>query len=69
MWIAGLRYAVAMTKQEEELKREKELEARIRELEAVLSQLQLDKFMLERTLEVARELYGEDFEKSTGPNR
>ena len=55
-----------MTKQEEELKREKELEARIRELEAVLSQLQLDKFMLERTLEVARELYGEDFENKYG---
>ena len=55
-----------MTKREAELQREKELEARIKELEAALSQLQLDKFMLETTLEVARELYGEDFEKKYG---
>jgi hypothetical protein len=63
---AGLRHEVAMMNSEEELQREKELEARIKELEAALSQLQLDKFMLETTLEVARELYGEDFENRYG---
>ena len=63
---AGLRLGVVMMKSEEERQREKELEARIKELEAALSQLQLDKFILETTLEVARELYGEDFEKRYG---
>jgi len=55
-----------MKKREEELQREKELEARIKELEATLSQLKLDKLMLETILEVTGELYGEGFEKKYG---
>jgi hypothetical protein len=51
----------------DEQRREKELEARIKELETALAQLTLDKMMLETTLEVAGELYGEDFKKKYGP--
>jgi hypothetical protein len=64
--IAKLQSEDAMMKREEELQREKELEARIKELEATLSQLKLDKLMLETILEVASEMYGEDFQKKYG---
>ena len=65
--VAGLRHEVVIMQRADEQRREKELEARIKELETALAQLTLDKMMLETTLEVAGELYGEDFKKKYGP--
>lgn len=65
--VAGLRHEVVVMQRAEEQKREKQLEARIKELEAALSQLTLDKLMLETTLEVASERYGEDVKKKCAP--
>ncbi len=39
----------------------------VKELEAALAQLTLDKMMLETTIEVASELYGEDIKKKYAP--
>lgn len=66
--VAGLRHEVVVMQRADEQKREKQLEARIKELEAALSQLTLDKLMLETTLEVASERYGEDVKKSAHPS-
>ena len=65
--IAGLRHEVVIMQRADEKRREKELEARVKELEVALAQLTLDKLMLETTLEVAGELYGEDFKKKHAP--
>jgi len=65
--VAGLRHEVVIMQRAEEQRREKELEARVKELEAALAQLTLDKLMLETTLEVASELYGEDIKKKYAP--
>ena len=65
--IAGLRHEVVIMQRADEKRREKELEARVKELEAALAQLTIDKLMLETTLEVAGELYGEDFKKKYAP--
>lgn len=65
--VEGLRHEVVVMKRADEQKREKEMAARIRELEAALSQLTLDKLMLETTLEVASERYGEDIKKKCAP--
>ena len=65
--IAGLRHEVVIMQRADEKRREKELEVRVKELEAALAQLTLDKLMLETTLEVAGELYGEDFKKKYAP--
>lgn len=65
--MAGLRHEVVVMQRADEQKREKQLEARIKELEAALSQLTLDKLMLETTLEVASERYGEDVKKKCAP--
>lgn len=65
--VAGLRHEVVVMQRADEQKREKQLEARIKELEAALSQLTLDKLMLETTLEVASERYGEDVKKKCAP--
>ena len=65
--IAGLRHEVVIMQRADEKRREKELEARVKELEVALAQLTLDKLMLETTLEVAGELYGEDFKKKYAP--
>ena len=65
--VAGLRHEVVVMQRADEQGREKELEARIRELEAALSQLTLDKLMLETTLEVASERYGENIKKKYAP--
>ena len=65
--VAGLRHEVVIMQRADEQRREKELEARIKKLETALAQLTLDKMMLETTLEVAGELYGEDFKKKYGP--
>lgn len=65
--VAGLRHEVVTMQRADEQRREKELEARVKELEAALAQLTLDKMMLGTTLEVASELYGEDIKKKYGP--
>jgi transposase-like protein len=65
--VAGLRHEVIIMQRADEQQREKLLEARVKELEAALAQLTLDKLMLETTLEVAGELYGEDFKKKYAP--
>jgi transposase len=65
--VAGLRHEVVVMQRADEERRDKQLEARIRELEAALSQLTLDKLMLETTLEVASERYGEDLKKRYAP--
>ena len=67
--VAGLRHEVVIMQRADEQRREKKLEARVKELEAALAQLTLDKMMLETTLEVASELYGEDIKKNTHPSR
>jgi transposase-like protein len=65
--LAGLRHEVVVMQRAGEQRREKQLEKRIKELEAALSQLTLDKLMLETTLEVASERYGEDIKKKYAP--
>jgi transposase len=65
--IAGMRHEVIVMKRADEQGREKQLEARVKELESALAQLTLDKMMLETTLEVASELYGEDIKKKNAP--
>jgi transposase len=65
--VSGLRHEVVVMQRADEQRREKQLEARIRELEAALSQVTLDKMMLETTLEVASERYGEDIKKKYAP--
>ena len=47
----------------EEQERVKQLEGRIAELEKVIAQLSLDKFMLESTLAVAEEQLGHEVKK------
>ena len=65
--VAGLRHEVIIMQRADEQRREKALEARVKELEAALAQLTLDKMMLETTIEVASELYGEDIKKKYAP--
>ena len=65
--VAGLRHEVVVMQRADEQRREKLLEARVKELEAALAQLTLDKMMLETTLEVASERYGEDIKKKCAP--
>ena len=65
--VAGLRHEVVVMQRSDEQRREKLLEARVKELETALAQLTLDKMMLETTLEVAGEMYGEDIKKKYGP--
>jgi transposase-like protein len=65
--VSGLHHEVIMIQRADEQQREKQLESRIKELEAALAQLTLDKLMLETTLEVASELYGEDIKKKYAP--
>lgn len=64
---AGFRHEVVVIQRAEERqqvkKREEELEARVRDLEAAVAQLTLDKLMLETILEVASEAVGEDLKK------
>ena len=68
---AGFRYEVVTVQRAEEKmmakQREEELEGRIRELEAAVAQLTLDKLMLETILEVSSEMVGEDLKKKHGP--
>ena len=67
---AGFRHEVIVIQRAEERqqvkKREQEQAARIRELEAAVAQLTLDKLMLESILEVASEEAQEDLKKKHG---
>jgi len=54
----GLRVKLMVIQKPEEQERVKELEGRIAELEKLVSQLSLDKFMLESTLAVAEQELG-----------
>lgn len=64
--LEGLRHEVVVMQRADEQKREKELETRVKELEAAVAQLTLDKLMLASIVEVASEQYGIDFKKNFG---
>ena len=65
----GVRHRLMVVQTPEEQERVKELEARLAELEKLVTQLSLDKFMLESTLAVAeRELGHEVKKKSPTPS-
>lgn len=64
--IEGLRHEVVVMQRADEQNREKAMEKRIKELEAAVAQLTLDKMMLESIVEVASEQYGLDFKKNFG---
>jgi transposase-like protein len=59
----GLRVKLMMIQKPEEQERVKQLEGRIAEMEKVIAQLSLDKFMLESTLAVAEEQLGHEVKK------
>ena len=67
--IEGIRHEVVVMQRADEQRREKELEARVKELEGAVAQLTLDKLMLESIVEVAKEQYGIDFKKNSGHRR
>lgn len=64
--IEGLRHEVVVMQRADEQNREKAMEKRIKELEAAVAQLTLDKMMLESIVEVASERYGLDVKKNFG---
>ncbi len=64
----GLRHEVMTIQTPEEQNRIRVLEVRVRELEAALVQLALDKLMLESTLAVVESEYGIDVKKSAAPS-
>jgi transposase len=64
----GLRHEVMTIQTVEEQNRIRLLEARVRELEAAVAQLALDKLMLESTLAVVEAEYGIDVKKSAPPS-
>lgn len=59
----GVRHKLMVIQTPEEQKREKELAARVAELEKLVAQLSLDKFMLESSLAVAEEQLGQTVKK------
>ncbi len=61
----GMRVKVMVIQKPEEQERAKQLEGRIAELEQLVAQLSLDKFMLECTLAVAEEQLGHEVKKKT----
>jgi len=61
----GLRVKLMVIQKPEEQERVKQLEGRIAELEQLVAQLSLDKFMLESTLAVAEEQLGHEVKKKT----
>lgn len=64
--LEGLRHEVVVMQRADEQRREKELEARVKELESAVAQLTLDKLMLESIVKVASEEYGLDLKKNFG---
>ena len=61
----GLRGKLMVIQKPEEQEQVKQLEGRIAELEQLVAQLSLDKFMLESTLAVAEEQLGHEVKKKT----
>jgi transposase-like protein len=61
----GMRVKVMVIQKPEEQERSKQLEERIAELEQLVTQLSLDKFMLECSLTVAEEQLGHEVKKKT----
>ena len=61
----GLRVKLMVIQKPEEQEQVKQLEGRIAELEQLVAQLSLDKFMLESTLAVAEEQLGHEVKKKT----
>lgn len=60
----GLRHKVMRIQQPEEQDRVKELEGRVKELEAALVQATLDRLMYQAMVEVAEEKYGLELKKT-----
>ena len=63
----GLRHQLMVIQNPEEQDEVKALKEKIAQLEKVVAQLTLDKFMLETTLEVVEKELGEDTKKGGGP--
>jgi transposase len=61
---AGLRHELITIQRAVERERERELEKRVRELEAAVSQLTLEKIVLESSLAEAEKLLGQDVKKN-----
>ena len=61
----GVRHRLMVVQTPEEQERVKELEAQVAELEKLIAQLSLDKFMLESTLAVAEEELGHEVKKKS----
>ncbi len=59
----GVRHKLMVIQTPQEQERVKELEARVTDLEKLVAQLSLDKFMLETTLEVAEDMLGHEVKK------
>ncbi len=59
----GVRHRLMVVQTPEEQERVKELETQVTELEKLIAQLSLDKFMLESTLAVAEEELGHEVKK------
>lgn len=59
----GVRHKMVTIQQPEEQERVKELEVKVKQLETVVTQLTLDKFVLEKTLEVAEQELGYEVKK------
>lgn len=64
---AGLRHELVTIQRAAERERERELQQRVRELEAAVSQLTLEKIVLESTLAEAEKLLGQDVKKNDVP--
>jgi transposase-like protein len=65
---AGLRHELVTIQRTAERERERELQQRLRELEAAVSQLTLEKIVLESTLAEAEKLLGQDVKKNGEPS-
>lgn len=61
----GVRHKLMVVQTPQERERVKELEAHIAELETLVAQLSLDKFMLENTLAVAEDQLGHEVKKKS----
>ncbi|MCA9979950.1 MAG: transposase [Anaerolineales bacterium] len=59
----GVRHKMVMIQQPEEQERVRKLEAQVQELQALVAQLSIDKFVLECTLAVAEEDLGYEVKK------
>ena len=62
--VSGLRHQVIRIQRADEAQRVRELEARVRELEAALGKVTLEKLLLESTLEVLEAEYGIEAKKN-----